>query len=237
MWFTWFNADVKIAQRAEQDRDAWALVPVRLRIRRSGQGVKKNAQVMQRFRNFGVLCMNRIRSVSDWNEIIRRCRNGDARAQADAYRLTWRLVFPSVFRVLRNREEAEDIMQEAYIKGFLKLRELRDPERYPGWQKQIAVRQAVNRLRQIRPEWSLGSDRDVAEEEPVEWEHCDAELLREAIECLPPGYRMVVELHVMEEMSHEEIGDALGIRASTARSQYSRAIRKLKQHVTAHANS
>ncbi|MFN9968406.1 MAG: RNA polymerase sigma factor, partial [Phycisphaerae bacterium] len=110
----------------------------------------------------------------------------------EAYRLSWRMVFPAVFRVLRNREEAEDIMQEAYIKGFRRLRELRDPEKYVGWQKQIAVRQALNRLRQLRPESVLPTDVLQLPEEEESWPLVDHDILRQAVAMLPDGYRISV---------------------------------------------
>ncbi len=175
--------------------------------------------------------------MTEWHDIIRRCRSEDPKAQMEAYRLSWRMVFPAVFRVLRNREEAEDIMQEAYIKGFRRLRELREPEKYVGWQKQIAVRQALNRLRQLRPESVLPTDVLQLPEEEESWPLVDHDILRQAVAMLPDGYRISVELHIMEGMSHEEIGEALGIQSSTARSQYARAIQKLRQQLASHATS
>ncbi|MFN8698411.1 MAG: RNA polymerase sigma factor [Flavobacteriales bacterium] len=176
--------------------------------------------------------------MTEWHDIIRRCRSGDEKAQMEAYRRTWKFVFPAVYRVLRNREEAEDIMQEAYIKGFMKLKELREPDRYPHWQKQIAVRQALNRLRQLRPTWHLEPEMEATPEEaePV-WDDIDPDAVAREVERLPEGYRIVVELHVMEQLSHEEVGEALGIKASSARSQYTRAIQKLRQQLNAHAHS
>jgi len=157
----------------------------------------------------------------------------------EAYRLSWKFIFPAVLRILRNREEAEDIMQESYVKGFMRLKDLRDPSSYPAWQKQIAVRNALNRLRQLRPEISLQPGMDELKEEVGNgWDQLDPALLEKELERLPDGYRIVIQLYVMDNLSHEEIGEALGIKASSARSQYSRALHKLKQQVlTTYANT
>jgi RNA polymerase sigma factor (sigma-70 family) len=135
--------------------------------------------------------------------------------------------------VLRNREEAEDVMQESILKGFGRLNELKEAEKYVGWQKMIAVRMALNILRSKKSTellFDVNEMPDAAEPE-VELQSLDVELLKQKIEDMPHGYRLVLKLHLEEEMSHEEIGEHLGINASTSRSQYCRAIAKLKDEM------
>jgi RNA polymerase sigma factor (sigma-70 family) len=143
------------------------------------------------------------------------------------------MVFPSVHYILKNREEAEDVMQESLIKGFEKLKELKEPEKYPGWQKQISVRCALGKLRQKKHMSALFIDvKDESEEQPInELLNMDVQLVHQKLEMLPEGYRLTVRLHLLEGLSHDEIGESLGIASSTSRSQYCRAIARLKREL------
>lgn len=145
----------------------------------------------------------------------------------------WKIVFPSVQYILKNREEAEDVVQESLIKGFERLRELKDPEKYPGWQKQISVRQALSRLRQKKNTLALFDEvPDTMEEEPAnELLNMDIQKVHQRLEQMPEGYRLTVRLHLLEGLSHDEIGESLGIASSTSRSQYCRAIARLKREL------
>lgn len=192
---------------------------------------------MQRFHLVCVISAESLNSLAtgyqpimfNWTEIVSACRRGDHRAQTLAYRQSWRMIFPSVHRIIRDKAEAEDVMQEAVIKGFERLEELKDPEKYIGWQKQICTRAALNKLRSRKAVHSLFPEYP-SREEPDEKDlpELDAGAVKKHLENMPEGYRLVINLHILEGMSHEEIGTQLGITASTSRSQYSRAINKLK---------
>jgi RNA polymerase sigma factor (sigma-70 family) len=172
---------------------------------------------------------------TNWAEIVQRCKSGDRHAQSEAYRLSWRIIYPSVYLIMRNREDAEDIMQEAYIKGFNKLADLTAPEKYVAWQKMICVREAISRVRRKKnftilfPEFNENI-KDQIEEKDERYD-IPTEQLAKHIGKLPQGYQMIIQLHIMEKMSHQEIGDQLGIGASTSRSQYSRALTKLRKEI------
>jgi RNA polymerase sigma factor (sigma-70 family) len=150
-----------------------------------------------------------------------------------AYKTVWKIIYPSVYCLVRNREEAEDIMQDSIIKGFSRLDDLKDPDRYIGWQKQICLREALSRLRTKKGSSSLIED--IAEEETEELDldlsMIDERMIQNQIDKLPEGYRLVIQLHLIEGMKHEEIANATGMGASTSRSQYSRAIQRLKKEL------
>ncbi len=150
-----------------------------------------------------------------------------------AYKTVWKIIYPSVYSLIRNREEAEDIMQDSIIKGFSRLEDLNDPDKYMGWQKQICLREALTRLRSRKGSISLIED--IAEEETeepnVDLSMIDERMIQNHIDKLPEGYRLIIQLHLIEGMKHEEIAIATGIGASTSRSQYSRAIQRLKKEL------
>src|SRR6185436_11788428 len=79
--------------------------------------------------------------------IIAGCKRGEHASQCEAYRRSWRQIYPAVYHILRNREEAEDLVQESLVKGFSRLNELKDDEKYVPWQKQIALRAALNHVK------------------------------------------------------------------------------------------
>lgn len=168
--------------------------------------------------------------MQDWTDIVKGCRSGDPRAQRIAYDRIWRQVYPSVYRIMGDRVQAEDIMQDAVIKGFGKLGSLKEPATYPVWQKKICIHEALSRIRSRVPVSRLLPEMDIPDGEetayPLTPEQATDQLMR-----LPAGYRTIVSLYLLEEYSHEEIGRRLGISASTSRSQYTRAIQKLKTMV------
>jgi RNA polymerase sigma factor (sigma-70 family) len=150
-----------------------------------------------------------------------------------AYKTVWKIIYPSVYSLIRNREEAEDIMQDSIIKGFARLNDLKDPEKYIGWQKQICLREALTRLRSVKGSTSLIGDiaQEETEETDVDLSMIDERMIQNQIDKLPEGYRLIIQLHLIEGMKHEEIAVATGIVASTSRSQYFRALQRLKKEL------
>lgn len=176
----------------------------------------------------------------NWEDTIEQCRRGDIDAQTVAYRNAWKIIYPSVYLLLRNREDAEDAMQEGFVKGLNKLDELKENVKYVAWQKSICIREALTKLRKRKS--SINLFPDVAPEKAdrgmdqtdhwLEVEHdISPQEVMKKLQLLSPGYQLVVQLHVLEGMSHVEIGEQLGIEASTCRSQYSRALAKLKNEI------
>jgi RNA polymerase sigma factor (sigma-70 family) len=145
----------------------------------------------------------------------------------------WKMIFPAVWQILKNKEEAEDVLQESMIQGFDKLDHLRDDNSYPAWQKQIALRHALNKLKSRKTDSTLFEHIEVAEESDpqMDWNSISEELIRKKVDTLPDGYRIVIRLHLLEGWPHEDIATELGISTSTSRSQYSRAMARLKKEL------
>lgn len=166
-------------------------------------------------------------------ELITACRKGQASAMNRLYALTWPIVWPAVAGIIKQREEAEDVMQEGFLKGFERIAELREPSSYPAWQRSICVRLALNRIRGRRLfltplDETTEIMAEVADSPPLP----APEELMSLLERLPEGQALVIRLRLAENMSHEEIGQSLGINPSAARSQYSRGLEKLRTIIT-----
>lgn len=167
--------------------------------------------------------------------LIERCKLGDSNAMTALYQQTWKKVYPSVLFLLKNKEEAEDIMQEGFIKGFQRLHELQDAEKFVPWLKSICMRKGLDHLRKknIFHSGEFNEERfehlPYEEDTPykVEWN----KNLLETLNRMPRGFQVVIQLHAFEGMTHLDIADKLGISPSTARSQYARAIQKLRKEM------
>jgi RNA polymerase sigma factor (sigma-70 family) len=165
-----------------------------------------------------------------WKEIVDGCRMNDRRLQLEAYDRSWRVLFPSVYRIIQNRQEAEDVMQESIIQGFDKLHQLNNPDVYLAWQKSISIRMAYNFLKSKRkneldfPTWE-GEQKEI----DAEFELPEAATIWEVVNSLANGYQTVVKMHLLDGLSHEEVAGIIGIAPSTVRSQYSRALNRIKE--------
>jgi RNA polymerase sigma factor (sigma-70 family) len=137
------------------------------------------------------------------------------------------------YRIVNNVEEAEDVLQEAFISAFKNLGHYRGESSFGSWLKQIVVNKAINQLKKRKLERLPDDEKfDVEDEvQPDELENYpfSVEKVRRAIEQLPDGYRAVVSLYLVEGYDHGEIAEILGISESTSKSQFNRSKKKIKE--------
>lgn len=133
-------------------------------------------------------------------------------------------------RILNNADEAADVLQESFIQAFERIKEFRQETTFGLWIKQIVVNKSISQLRKRRVEFVPIDDVvDFADEEPIDYEEieCQVKMVREAIQRLPDGYRVVLSLYLLEGYDHEEISNVLKISENTSRTQFMRAKRKV----------
>jgi len=137
------------------------------------------------------------------------------------------------YRIVNDSDEAEDVLQEAFISAFNNLESYRGDSSFGAWLKRIVINKAINQVNKRKLDRLPEDDRwDVMEEEEVdvfEGFPFTVESVREAIERLPDGYRSVLSLYLLEGYDHGEIAEILGITESTSKSQFNRAKKKLKE--------
>ena len=170
-------------------------------------------------------------------DLIARCRTGDRDAHYRIYKLYSKAMFNVGYRITRSEEDAEDVLQEAFISAFRSLDSYRGDATFGAWLKRIVINKAINALNKKKHE-SLPDENeqwDIAEEEsPPEYrDSLTVERVRKAIEKLPDGYRSVLSLYLLEGYDHQEIGEILAISESTSKSQLNRAKAKLKELLNA----
>jgi RNA polymerase sigma-70 factor (ECF subfamily) len=134
-------------------------------------------------------------------------------------------------------DEAEDVLQEAFLDAFNRIRDFRQETTFGLWLKQIVVHRAINLLRKRRLEMvELGDDQldNIPDEETEDEEEIQLQVaqVKEAMKKLPEGYRVVLSLYLLEGYDHEEIGQILNISENTSRTQFLRAKRKLYDILT-----
>ena len=160
--------------------------------------------------------------------IIEDCRRGDSKAQFRLYNLYSKAMYNLACRILNNREDAEDILQETFIECFRNLSTFRFESTFGAWLKKILVNKCINHLKKKKIDLTLYETLpDKAYEEENETIYSTQKIFK-GIEMLADGYRVILTLYLLEGYDHSEISQILGISESTSKSQYSRAKEKLR---------
>jgi len=149
----------------------------------------------------------------------------------DAYDRHAHRLFNTALRILGNRSDAEDALQEAFLAAFRHREGFEGRAAIGTWLHRIVVNRAINQLRARR---TILIDMDAAVEVPTEEPPMDAETpaldlasVQRAVATLPDGYRTVICLHLFEGYDHGEIAEILGVARASVRSQYHRARKQL----------
>jgi len=165
-------------------------------------------------------------------QIIEQCRLGNQLAYNQIYNGCARGVFSSIVRIVKNKEEAEDLLQETFMSAFQHISEYRNEASLFGWIKRIGINKSLNSIKKKKLNWS---DQEVERisiaDEEARWENIDLEVSKviEKMSLLPEGYRVVISLFLFEGFSHKEIADQLQISESTSKTQYARGKKKLRE--------
>ena len=166
-------------------------------------------------------------------EIIELSKAGNNRAQYQLYQLYSKAMFNISYRMMNNREEAEDMLQEAFTEAFMRLGSFRYESSFGAWIKRIVVNRCINELKRKKAELvltdNLPENKPEAEEDNVEITNLKVKDVMRAMELLPEGYRVIFSLYLLEGYDHSEIAQIMNITESTSKSQFSRAKQKLKE--------
>lgn len=161
--------------------------------------------------------------------ILQNCLNGDQKAYKAVYDAFSKAMFSVAMRILNNREEAEEVLQDAFIAAFGKLKELQDVNSFGSWLKKITINRSLDQLRKRKLVFETVNDIDLADigEEPEAERPYTVEIIIAALQELDDAYRVVFTLHLFENYSHRMISEKLGISESNSKAILSRAKRKL----------
>ena len=168
-------------------------------------------------------------------EILEGCIKGESSAQKKLFDSYSRLLLGVCMRYATSIEEAEDVMQEGFVKIFLNIKEFKGEGSLVAWMRRIMINTAITHYHKMRKH-RYHDDLDEVKEtkfEDHQWGEADfsREELYKVIQRMPEGYRMVFNLYAVEGYKHREIAEILEIDENTSKSQYSRARRWLQDRL------
>lgn len=162
-------------------------------------------------------------------DLIKDSIKGSNKARYQLYQLYSKAMFNVCFRMMNNREDAEDMLQEAFVQAFQKLETFRSESSFGTWLKTITVHTCINALNKRKADLRYFDEMsrfEMAEEEPEEALFTTKHVI-DAMNQLPEGGRIVFSLYLLEGYDHGEIAQILNITESTSKSQFMRAKRKV----------
>lgn len=166
-------------------------------------------------------------------DLLKACLQGDRLAQRDIFNMYAGKMMAICIRYSRHKHEAEDILQDGFVKVFTHLAEFENSGSFEGWVRRIIINTAIkNNQKKSFSHEDIGLDQ-IKEDSvgPEVFSAMSEEELIKLISALPEGYRLVFNLYAIEGFSHKEIGELLNIEESTSRSQLMKARRILQEKV------
>ena len=172
------------------------------------------------------MSLNHNQPLEELKDLIQDCMEGNRFAQSRLYALLSPKLFMVCLRYSRNREEAEETLQEGFLRVFEFMHQFRFSGSFEGWARKIVVNCALQKFRS-KPKMQVVSNLDNTELQDAGNEdiihQLDAKELVKMVQELTPAYRMVFNLYVFEGYKHREIAELLGISEGTSKSNLSDA--------------
>jgi RNA polymerase sigma-70 factor (ECF subfamily) len=169
------------------------------------------------------------------DELIRGCLKKDASCQKEVFNRFAGRMLGVCNRYARNSADAEDILQDAFIKVFDKIYQFKSEGSFEGWIRRIVVNTALKKYSLRRYDKEVVGyevkDRDEEGMEPSAYSHLSQKDILDLVNQLPDGYRLIFNLYVIEGFQHEEIAEMLGIQPGTSRSQLVKARGMLQKQI------
>ena len=166
-------------------------------------------------------------------DIVAQCKQGDRQAQYQFYKLYSKAMYNIAYRITNNELDAEDVLQEAFVSAYRNIDSYRGTASIGAWLKRIVINGAITAVKKRKadlvPIDEYGDFTDLTESNSDDMLYLNVEKIRNAVQLLPDGYRVVFSLYLMEGYDHKEIASILNISESTSKSQYNRSKKKLQK--------
>jgi RNA polymerase sigma-70 factor (ECF subfamily) len=162
------------------------------------------------------------------SDIVKGLKNGDESSAFKVYRMYSKAMFNTLIRITGRREEAEDLLQEAFTKAFSKINSYSGKATFGAWLKRIVINTGLEFIRKKKLEFISIEESQYKETSEDENSYLNPEIVHQAIKKLPSGSRTVLTLFALEGYSHKEIASQLSISESTSKTQYLRGKNLLK---------
>lgn len=178
------------------------------------------------------------------DDLVARCRKGEQRAQLEIYNKYYKAMYNTALRIVNDAPEAEDIMQEAFIKAFAKLHTFEEKSTFGAWLKKIVVNLSINSFNK-RSKYKEVSYEDefrnnLQEEDGIDLEentkNVQVQKILRTMKELKENYRILLSLHLIEGYDYEEICNIMNITYANCRTTISRAKESLRTKLEHHGN-
>lgn len=170
--------------------------------------------------------------------LIEKCKKGDSKSQYRLYHLYSEAMYSICIRMLANKMDAEDVLQEAFVTTFKNIKTFRGDSSFGAWLKRLVINKCLDFLKKKKINFIE------IENETVDLPDCDkkiewpsADIIHNEIKQLPEGCRIIFTLFLLEGMKHKEIAELLDVSESTSKSQYQRAKQILQERLTNPGNN
>lgn len=171
------------------------------------------------------------------DELLEKCRLGDQRAQMRVYNKYYKAMFNTALRIVKDPAEAEDIMQESFLKAFSKLDSFQGTSTFGAWLKKIVVNRSINAFnknskhQEVSFNDQLNNTTDDTDGITVQEEETNPKVqqILKALDSLKENYRIILTLHLIEGYDYEEICKIMDFTYSNCRTTISRAKESLRK--------
>lgn len=164
-------------------------------------------------------------------KLIKQCKEHDIKAQAQIYQLFAGKLYALCLKYSKNKQEAQDNLQDGFITIFNKIEQYKFKGSFEGWLKRIVINTALQKYREKNVLNLISEEIPDEVEVEVDEENISLEFLLQIIQQLPNRYRLVFNLYVLDGYSHKEVAEMLIISEGTSKSNLSRARLILKKKV------
>lgn len=166
------------------------------------------------------------------NQLIVDCENGDKKAQFTIYKQYYKAMFNTAYRIVNDRFEAEDIMQESFLAAFTKLNSFSGNVTFGAWLKRIVINNSLTALKKNKRLETVSLEKVVIKEvndEKSDYSLLSATEILEQVSKLKSNYKVAITLNLIEGYDYEEIAQIMDISYENSRTTVSRAKNKLRQ--------
>lgn len=170
----------------------------------------------------------------DDTSLVIECVKGDSRAQRMLFERFSKKMLGVCMRYAKSTEQAEDVLQDGFIKVFSKLNDFKHDGSLEGWIRRIMVNTSLDQIRKenkLLGNMSLDNVDYKLQDNAFVLENLAAKDLMKMVQSMPVGYKVVFNMFAIEGYSHKEISEHLGISENTSKSQYSRARAYLRERL------
>ena len=170
-------------------------------------------------------------------KLIQKCKKQDIKAQEELYRIYSGKLFGLCLKYSNNYQQAEDNLQDGFLTIFKKISQYQDKGSFEGWMKRIIINTALQKHRKEKFLDIINEDLLGEQEIELDEEDLPVDFLLKLIQELPPRYREVFNLYVLDGYSHKEISGLLDISQGSSKSNLARARGILKERIENHQNN